>query len=76
MPSDPADVGLQRLGKLIGARLKAGWVIEENEVQPTQRLGRRAIVHPPAYYWRQALVERSRMRNLFQRYLGGNGVGR
>jgi hypothetical protein len=30
---DPADVGLQRLGELIGARLEAYRVIEENEVR-------------------------------------------
>ena len=73
---DPADVGLQRLGKLIGACLEAVRLIEENEIQPTQRLGGRTVVNAPAYDRRNALVERDRMPDLLERHLRCHRVGR
>ena len=73
---DPADVGLQRLGKLIGARLEARRIVEENEVEPPQRLRHRAVFHAPADDRREALVERGRVRDLLQRHVGGDRVGR
>ena len=39
------NVGPERFGKMIGALLEARRVIEENEVQPPQRLGDCAVFH-------------------------------
>ncbi len=76
MLPDPADVGLQRLGKLIGARLEAGRVIEENEVQPPQRLRYGTNFDAPADDRRKTLIERGRVRNFLQRYIGGHCIRR
>ena len=73
---DPADVGLQRLRKLIGARIKAMWVIEENEVQPSQRLGHHAVFDAPADNRCKTLVQRGRVRNLLESDIRGDRVGR
>ena len=74
--SDPADVGLQRLGKLICARLEARQIVEENEIQSPQRLRDRWVLHPPAYNRREALFEQGRVRHLLERHFGGNRIGR
>ena len=76
MLPDPTDVRVQRLGQLVGAGLKAGRVIEENKVQPPQRLGHCAVIGAPADDGREALVERRRMRDLLERHLGRHRLGR
>ena len=73
---DPADVGSQCLGEPVGAGLEYGRVIKENEVQPPQRLGHHAVFDAPADNRREALVEGGRVRNLLERNIGGDRVGR
>jgi hypothetical protein len=73
---DPADVGLQRLGKLIGTRLELGRIIEEYEIQPPQRLGRRAVCCASAHDRRETLVQRSGVLNFLQCFMGSNGIRR
>jgi hypothetical protein len=65
MLSDPANVGLECLGKPIGARLKARGVIKKDEVKPPQCLGYRAICDTLADDRREPLVERGRVRDFF-----------
>ena len=72
----PANIGLQRLGKPIGALLKTRRVIEENEVEPLQRLRDSAVIRAPADDGREALVERGGVRDFLERHVGGDGIGR
>ena len=45
MLPDPIDVGLQSIGKAIGARFEPLGLVEENEIEPPQRLGDGVIFH-------------------------------
>ena len=76
VPPDPADVGLQRFGELIGARLEACRIIEKDKIQSAQRLRRCAVFRTSADDWREALIQRSCILNFLERLVGGNGVGR
>jgi hypothetical protein len=67
---------LQCLGKLVGARLEAARIIEENEIQSPQRLRYLVRLDRPANDWRETLVQRSCVRHLFQRHVGCHRVRR
>jgi hypothetical protein len=54
---DPANVGLQGCGKPVDARIELRWIIEENEIQLSQWLGRCAVLNPPAHDRRKAFVQ-------------------
>ena len=43
--SDPADIGLERFSELIGTGCKLRGIVEENEIEPPQRLRHRIIFH-------------------------------
>ena len=73
---DPGDVGLQRLGKLIGARFEAVRIIEENKIQPPQRLGRRVVLDTSAHDRRKTLVERGGVGDLLECHVRRHRVGR
>ena len=62
---DPADVGLECLGKPIGTRLKVRSVVKKDEVEPPQCLGDRAICHTLADDRREPFVERGRVYDFF-----------
>ena len=51
-------------------------IIEENEIQPPQRLGHRAVFHTPADDRREALVERGGVRDFLERHVRSDGVRR
>jgi hypothetical protein len=71
---DPGDVGIERLGKEIRARLEPGVVLKEYEVEFGERIRQRFAVHAAANDRRKALVERGGERHFFQRYLGGSRI--
>ena len=73
---DPADVGPQRLTELISALLELRWIVEEDEVQPPQRLGYRCVLDAQADDRRQTLVKRGRVLDFAQRLPRGDGIGR
>ncbi len=73
---DPADIGLQCLRQLVGARLEALRIVEEDKVQPPQRIGDLLVGHAPADDRCEPLVERGRVRDLLQRHLGRDRVRR
>ena len=72
---DPADVGRKRLGKLTGVRFETVRVIEENKIQPAQRLRCRAVLDPPTHDRRYALIQRNRVGDLFERHVRRHRVG-
>ena len=69
MLPDPIDVGLQSIGKAIGARFEPLGLVEENEIEPPQRLGHGVIFHPPAHDWREAFIQRGGVCNFLQGHL-------
>ncbi len=44
---NPTNVCLQRLGKFVRTVVKSGWIIEEDEIQPSQQLWYGRIFDPP-----------------------------
>src|ERR1700731_4899782 len=76
MLPDPADICLERRRKMICACLKPCRIIEEYEVQPAERFGRRPVIDATADNWCKALVERCSDRDLLQGYCGGDRVRR
>ena len=73
---DPADVGLQRIGEPGKAGIEFGRIVEEDEIQPPQRIGDGAVVGAAADDRREALVEGGRMRDFLRANLRRDGVGR
>jgi feruloyl-CoA synthase len=74
VPSDPRDVGAECLGQLIRTGLEASFIIEEDEIQPRERLRHHLVVHATAHYRRKTLVQRSGERDFTQRHVGGDRI--
>jgi hypothetical protein len=62
MLPNPTNVCLQRLGKFVRTVAKSGWIIEEDEIQPSQRLWYGRIFDPPVQDRSKALVKGGRAR--------------
>ena len=72
MLSDPANVGVESISKLISALLELRRIIEENEIQLREFFRDELVLDRPANDRREALVQRDSERDLFP----GNALGR
>src|SRR5438045_385659 len=64
---DPANVGGERARQLVRALLKTCGIVEEDEIELGQLFREGRIFDRSEDYGRQALVERGRERDLFER---------
>jgi len=72
---DPVDIGCKRIAQPIDPVCKLRVIVEENEVEPRQRLRHQLVVHSLEDDRREAFVERGRESDLLGADLRGNCIG-
>jgi hypothetical protein len=72
---DPGDVCVKSVSELVGALLKPGGVIKEDEIELSEFFRDTLVLNKPVDDWRKALVQRGCERNLFPQIRSRKSAG-